>query len=159
MHGAMPFDIYLPLTGSPGIECRNGGTNNDYQIVVTFVNAVTFSDADVTSGDGSVSSATGSGTTTATLNLTGVTSEQTIEITLSDADDGTTIGDLTIQMGVLPGDSNADRRVNVGDTNQTNSRSGQTTNGSNFRSDVNLDGRIGIDDVNFVQARSGAFIP
>jgi hypothetical protein len=38
-----------------------------------------------------------------------------------------------------------DTRVNVGDTNQTKSLSGQPlTDGDNFHSDVNLDGRINV---------------
>src|SRR5205823_5072694 len=35
------FDIDLPLTGSPGIECRTTGGTNDYTMVVTFSGALT----------------------------------------------------------------------------------------------------------------------
>jgi hypothetical protein len=62
-------------------------------------------------------------------------------------------------MSVLAGDSNGDRRVNVGDTNQTKSRSGQTALAENFRSDPNLDGRINVGDTNFVKSHSGTSIP
>ena len=82
LHSGAPFDIILPLTGSPGIECRSGGATNDYQVVLTFANAVTFNNAAVTTGAGSVSSTSGSGTTTVTVNLTGVTNAQTITVTL-----------------------------------------------------------------------------
>ena len=34
--GAGTFDINLPPSGSPGIECRSGGGTNDYRVVFTF---------------------------------------------------------------------------------------------------------------------------
>jgi len=37
----------LPQTGTPGIECRNGGANGDYQVVATFALPVTFASATV----------------------------------------------------------------------------------------------------------------
>ena len=42
IHGAggPAFDINLPLTGAPGIECRSGGANGDYQVVFNFAGAV-----------------------------------------------------------------------------------------------------------------------
>ena len=63
IHGdAGAFDIDLPFAGGPGIECRDG--NGDYQVVVTFVNNVTFSYVAVGVGTGYVSSYSGSGTNT-----------------------------------------------------------------------------------------------
>lgn len=151
-----PFNVDLPLSGTPGIECRTGqGANsNNHQVVVTFAAPVTLTSAAVTSGTGSVSSTIVAGNEV-TVNLTGVANEQTIAITLFGVNDGTGPGNAVIQMSILAGDTNADRRVNVGDTNQTKSRSGQTTNNGNFRSDVNLDGRINVGDTNFVKSHSG----
>ena len=123
-HGAGNFAINLPLTGPAGVECRSGGANNDYQIVVSFLNTVTFSGADVTSGAGSVTSATGSGTTTATVNLTGVTSGQTIKVTLFGVDDGSTFSDLIIPMSVLVGDTTGNGSVNASDVGATKTQSG-----------------------------------
>ena len=38
-HGdAGTFDLPLPLSGNPGIECRSGGADGEYQVVVTFPN-------------------------------------------------------------------------------------------------------------------------
>jgi dockerin type I repeat protein len=109
----------------------------------------------VTSGTGTVSGTSTNGNDVI-IDLTGVANAQTIAITLFGVNDGTGPGNVVIQMSLLPGDTNADRRVNVGDTNQTKSRSGQTTNNGNFRSDVNLDGRINVGDTNFVKAHSGS---
>ena len=40
-HGdAGDFDISLPPTGNPGVECRSGGANGDYTFVFTFTNDV-----------------------------------------------------------------------------------------------------------------------
>ena len=104
LHGGMPFDINLPLTGNPGIECRSGGATNDYQIVLSFPNAVTFTVASVTIGTGSVSSSNGSGTNIVTINLTGVSNAQRVTVTLSGVSDGTNTGDINVPMGMLIGE-------------------------------------------------------
>src|SRR5207247_3298998 len=95
-HGATDFSIALPLTGTPGVECRTGGPT---KIVFTFPTAVTFNDAAVTSGTGSVTSTAGSGTTTVTVNLTGVTNVQYITVTLLGVSDGTNTGNLSVAIG------------------------------------------------------------
>jgi len=88
----------------------------------------------------------------------GVTDVQTIGITLTNVNgSGTNVG--PVLMKVLAGDTNEDSRTNVGDTNQTKSRSGQLTDGTNFKSDVNVDGRINVGDTNFVKAHSGHSLP
>ena len=104
VHGAAgTFDINMPLMGNSGIECRSGGGN--YQLVFTFPGAVTFTDATVSTGTGIVSGTSGSGTNTATVNLSGVTNAQRITVKLQDASDGTNMGDISVQMGVLVGDT------------------------------------------------------
>src|SRR6267143_3795683 len=71
-HGtAGDFDVNLPLTGSPGIECRSPAGGN-YKIILTFPHAITVNSAAVTSGTGSVSSWSASGNQI-TVNLTQVT--------------------------------------------------------------------------------------
>ena len=159
-HGAAgTFDVDLPLTGAPGIECRTGGTNNDYQMLVTFANAVTFNSAAVTIGTGSVVSITGNGTTQVTVNLTGVTNAQTITVTLSSVNDGTNTGDVGVRMGVLGGDTNADGFVNSADISQTKSQSGITVSASNFREDVTADGSINSGDISLTKSKSGTALP
>ena len=41
VHGAQTFGINLPLTGSPGVECRTGGANGDFTVIFTFANTLT----------------------------------------------------------------------------------------------------------------------
>jgi hypothetical protein len=159
-HGtAGTFDVDLPITGNPGIECRSGGASNDYQVVVTFPSAVTFNNAAVTSGTGTVSSSSGSGTPVITVNLTGVTNAQTITLTLSGVNDGTNTGDVGVRMSVLVGDTNADGAVNSADISQTKSQSGNAVTSSNFREDANADGSINSADISLAKSKSGTALP
>ena len=105
---------------------------------------------------GSVSGSSGSGTTTATVNLTGVANAQRITVTLQGVNGS---GDLGVPMGVLVGDTNGDGFVNTGDTTLTRSRSGQTATATNFRSDVNSDGTVNSGDQIVVRALSGTSLP
>jgi glucose/arabinose dehydrogenase len=170
LHGAAGnFDIALPLMGTPGIECRAGGSTGDYQVRISFANPVTVNgnfQADVTSGIGDVGTGgvpnggvVGVNGSVVTVPLTNVANAQTIGITLFDVQQGANAGDVTVPMSVLVADTNADRAVNVGDTNQTRARAGQVTNDTNKRSDVNLDGRVNVGDTNLVRSRSGSFLP
>ena len=92
LHNGVPFDINLPFTGNSGIECRSGGATNDYQVVFTFPGSVTFNSAAVTAGAGTVSGTSGSGTTTVTVNLTGVANAQTVTATLLGVNNGMSTG-------------------------------------------------------------------
>ena len=93
-HGtAGTFDIDLPQTGTPGIECRTGGASGNHQVVATFATPVTLSSASVSSGTGSVSSVTVSGNQVF-VNLTGIANAQTITITLFGVSDGTNSGNI-----------------------------------------------------------------
>jgi hypothetical protein len=158
-HGADSFGIDLPLTGSPGIECRTGGASGNHQVMVTFAAPVTFTFAAVTSGTGSVTDATGSGTTAVTVNLTDVANAQKIIVTLFGVDDGTDTGNLGIPMGVLLGDTSGNGLVNSTDVSQVQAQSGQAVSMSNFRKDVNANGLINSTDVSAVQAKSGTGLP
>ena len=157
--GAGTFDINLPLTGVVGVECRSGGVTNDYQVVVTFASPVTFSSAAVNDGTGSVGSATGNGTTTVTLNLTGVTNAQRITLALFGVDNTVNSGDVGVRMGVLIGDTNNSGGVTAADVAQTKAQSGQAATGSNFRTDVNASGSVSAADVALVKSKSGTTLP
>jgi len=154
------FDILLFPTGPSGVECRTGGGANadTHQVVFKFSAPVTFTGATATpeSGkSGMVTTTSGSGTDEVIVNLGEVDNEQIILINLTGISGAGSAANITVPMGVLAGDSNADRRVNVVDTNQTKSNSGQLTGEKNFRTDGNLDGRINIGDTNFVKSHSG----
>ena len=154
-----PFDVNLPLTGNAGVECRSGGGTNDYQIIFSFPSAVTFNSASVTAGTGSVSGSSGGGTTAVTVNLTGVTNAQRITIRLLSVTNGTSTGDVLVQMGVLVGDTSGNGSVNASDVSQTKLQSGQTITNANFRTDVNVNGTINASDVSLVKSRTGTALP
>jgi len=156
--GAGTFDVPLPLTGNVGVECRNGGGTNDYQMIVNFASAVTVQSVAVTSGTGSVSSFSVSGAQV-TVNLTGVTNIQRITVTLHNVNDGTHVGDVPVSMGVLVGDVNGNASVNASDVSLTKSQVGQAVSGSKFREDVNANGTISATDVAQVKANVGTALP
>ena len=149
------FDIDLPLTGSPGIECRSGGASGDYTMVFTFLNAMTNCGVAST---GTVS--VGPTLNQCTVNLTGVPTAQYITVTLTGAADSTgAAGNVSGTMGVLLGDTSGDGVVNSADITQTRRQSGNVVDSSNFREDVTLDGVINSADITAVRRQSGTALP
>ena len=148
--GAGTFDINLPQTPRPGIECRSG----DYAIVFTFASNVSIQGARVTSGAGRVRNYTITGNQVL-VNLTRVGNAQTVVVTLAGVNDGINTSDVQATMGVLIGDVTADGIVNSTDVSQVQSQLGQPVTTSNFRDDVKADGVINHNDVNMVKSKSG----
>jgi uncharacterized protein (TIGR02597 family) len=165
-HGGVPgspFDIPLPLIGTPGVECRTvgqtpAGAGVDYQIVFTFPTAVSFSGAS-SSPQNVVVSSSGNNTTNPTVNLTGVINAQRITVTLLNVNDGTNTNDVGVRVGFLIGDTTADGSVNSADIGQTKSQSGHAVTTSNFREDVTADGSINSADIGLVKSKSGTALP
>lgn len=157
-HGAAgTFDMPLPFTGTPGVECRTGsGPNADsHQIIVTFGAPVTDSGVSVSSSDGLATATQSVNGGQVTVNLSSVNDGQTIAVTLTNVNDGVHFGDVTVPMGVLLGDTTGNGVVNASDVSQVKLQSGQTVGGSNFRTDVNVSGSINASDVSVVKLRSG----
>ena len=162
VHGtAGTFDVNLPLTGSPGIECRTGGTNGEHTIIFTFVNPLVSVGSATMSGSGMIDmSNTGinpSNPHEYIVSLTGVANAQTITVTLAGITDstGAFTSSLSAPMGVLLGDTTANRQVNSSDIAQTQSQSGQPVGEGNFREDVTVNGEINSSDIGMVQSKSG----
>ena len=130
----------------------------------SFAKGVTLSGATVTPGTGGSGNVVGSPIVsrdgkTVTVNLTGVTNVQTITVTLTNVSDGTATNNVPILMGVLIGDTSADRTVNSTDISQTRAQIGQAVTTSNFRSDVTTDGVIRNGDVSLVKTKKGTILP
>jgi hypothetical protein len=164
-HGtAGTFDVDL-LPPAPGIECRSGGTAENYNIVFTFASPVMINGS--TTPPASAATVTGIGTVTSitvtgsvvTVNLTGVDNQQTITVTLNNVSDGINSGNVAVQIGVLIGDVNANRLVNSTDTSIVQSQSGKQVTNANFRDDVNANGLINSTDTSIVQSKSGTGLP
>ncbi len=160
-HGtAGVFDITLPLTGTPGIECRRGqGANGDeHQIVVIFPTSITLNSVSVTSG---VASLAGFNVNVneVTVNLSNVPNAQKIEVTLSGVNNGVTTSNVIVPMSVLLGDTTANGVVNSSDVSQTKAQSGAVVTSANFRNDVTVNGSLNSSDVSSVKAQSGTALP
>ena len=160
VHGsAGTFDIDLPLSGTPGIECRSGGASGDYQIVFNFASPVVFDGAMIKEGAGSVSGTSGSGTSSVSINLTGVSSDQRLNVALLGASHGSSKSDFTVPMDVLVGDTSGNGVVNASDISKTKLQTGQALSNDNFREDVNASGSINATDIAIVKAQSGTALP
>jgi glucose/arabinose dehydrogenase len=164
VHSATPFDLNLPLAGSPGIECRSGGTDGDYTMIFKFAVPVSsVAGASVTSGIGGVSSRMIDSTNTRQyiVNLTGVANAQYITVTLSNVIDvaGNVGSAVSTTVGMLVGDTTANGAVNSSDISQTQSQSGLPVTADNFREDVTVNGAINSSDISLVQSQSGIALP
>jgi hypothetical protein len=162
-HGtAGDFDVDL-LPPAAGIECRTGGANGDYTVVVTFPAPLTdLTGVTVTPGPGGTASVSGGpivNGSQVTINLTNVSNAQRLTINLLGAGDGTHSGDVAIPMGVLLGDTTADALVNSADIAQTKSQSGVAVTAANFREDVTADGNLNSADIAAVKSKSGTGLP
>ena len=161
-HGSTPFDINLPLGGTPGIECRNGGVT---QVVFTFPAAVSINatlgtqGASITSGAGSISSVNAAGTNSVTVNLTGVTNPQWITVTLYGVSDGTYTNDIAVRAGVLLGDVNTSSNVDSADVTLVQRQNNKPVTSSNFRMDVDASGNIDSADVTLTQRQNQKRLP
>ena len=161
-HGSTPFDINLPLGGTPGIECRNGGVT---RVIFTFPVAVSVNamlgtqGASITSGVGSISSVSGAGTNSVTVNLTGVTNQQWITVTLYGVSDGTYTNDVAVRAGVLLADVNGGSNVDSADLTLVQRQNNKPVTSSNFRMDVNTSGNIDSADVTLTQRQNQKRLP
>ncbi len=159
-HGsAGTFDVDLPLTGQPGVECRAG--NGNYTIVFTFTNPIVEGSASLTSGQGDVSGNPTFAGNTVAVQLAGVTDAQTITVTLSKIVDnyGQTLPDAQVSVNMLIGDTNGNEMVSASDISQTKAQAGATVTSANFRADINASGTVTSADIAQVKANSGHAIP
>jgi hypothetical protein len=165
------FDIRLPLNANPpipnirGIEPRRSGANGRHTIVFQFPSAVSSADnAMVTGQTGAptiIARDAGPGPNEYTVEIGNVANAQTVMLTLVGVRNtgGTNMGNFSVPVGILLGDTNNDTVVNSGDAVQTRSRAGQIAAPENFQSDVNTDGTINSGDAVIVRANSGAVLP
>ena len=157
--GGAVFDINLPLGGSPGVECRSGGANGDYQLIFSFANPITsVANAGVTSGTGGVSSRMiDIDPHNYIVNLTGVSNAQLLTVSLTNVTDaaGNSSNSVPVSMGVLLGDTSGNGSVNSSDISQTKRNADQAVDASNFRTDVNTSGNITDADTELVKSMSG----
>ena len=159
-HGsAGMFDVPLPLSGEPGVECRSSG--GKHKLVFTFSSDVVSGSASVTAGAGTVLGNPIFSGNTMTVNLKSVSDVQKITVTLSDVTSSTSqvLPDTSVSANMLIGDTTADKRVTNSDVTQTRGQVGQPVTGSNFREDVKVDGAINNADLTLVRSDVGHSLP
>jgi hypothetical protein len=165
VHGsAGTFDVDLPLAGNPGIECRSGGTNGDYTLVLKFANTlISAGGASLASGTGSISNGMidSSDGHNYIVSLAGVTNAQYVAVSLSNVTDsaGNFSPAVAGQMGVLLGDVNASGRVDAADVSLVRQQTLQPVTSSNFRNDINASGRIDAADVSIARQQTLTSLP
>ena len=151
------FDVDL-LPPAPAIECRRGTpSGQDFTVVITFAAPVTTSGATVMSTDNMATAdppiVAGN---TVTVNLHNVTNANRLTITLLNVNG---LGNVSVPMNVLLGDTTASGAVNSSDISQTKGQTGQVVGGSNFREDVTVDGNLNSSDISLVKSKTGTALP
>jgi len=161
-HGiAGPFDVDL-MSPSSGIECRSGGTTNEYDVVVTFASPVTVTGAVAVPASGKTAAVSGTPSVNnnqVTIHLTNVSNAQRFNVNVLGVNDGTGARDISVPMAVLIGDTTGNGVVDSNDISLTHSQVGRVVTSSNFREDVTVNGQIGTSDVSLVQSKSGTVLP
>jgi hypothetical protein len=162
-HGnAGVFNIDLPLTGAPGVECRQGALGTATSIVFTFSDSVTSVDSTSTSC-GRVISTTASGATVTVLlnNVQSSCDGSDVTVTLTGVNGGSgSLASAAATFGVLAGDVNGDGTVDASDLQQVRGNSGAgLVTSANFRDDVSVDGKVNHADINLTRAARGNSLP
>lgn len=161
------FDVSLPLTGTPGVECRGGGATNDQTVIVNFSAPVTVTgdvQAQTTAGDvGSDGSSNGGAVTVSgnsvTVPLTNLPNAQTTSVTLFGVTDGVGYGNVIVPISCVLADVTGNGSVNAGDVALLKSLVGQEVTAKTFRADVNANGAINVSDVAATKANAGTGLP
>jgi uncharacterized repeat protein (TIGR01451 family) len=158
IHGAAgTFDVNLPLSGTVGIECRAGGSpTGNHTIVVTFPNPISAVASATCAGN---SATTSISSNQVTVNCTAVPNAQTVAINLTGVNDGTSVGNVSIPMGVLLGDVTANKVVSNTDASSVQSQVAAPVTTSNFRNDVTANGVITGTDRATTKGQVGTSLP
>jgi PQQ enzyme-like repeat protein len=157
-HGAAgDFDIPLPLSGGPAVECRSGKTSGDYKFIFTFTNDLINGNASISAGVGNVSGAPVFSGKTMTVNLTGVANAQALGVSVNGVTDQflQTLPNTSVTVNMLIGDTTGNSTVNSSDVGEAKLQTGQVVSASNFRDDVTVSGDINATDVSAVKLHSG----
>jgi hypothetical protein len=95
------------------------------------------------------------------VNLTGVSDQQYLAVTLNSVVDAAgNAGNVTgPKMGILIGDVNASGHVDAGDIGVIQQYNSQTANSTNFRADVDVSGHIDAGDIGITQSHNSTGLP
>ncbi len=158
-HGAQAFGVNLPLSGEPGVECRDA--RGRHALVFTFSDKVVSGTAAVTGGTGQITGSPNFSGNTMTVNLSNVSDAQKITVTLMSvtSSSAAVLPDTSVSMNALAGDVDGSKVVDRSDVSLTKGQVGMAVTGSNFREDVRVDGSITSKDVTIVKGDQGHSVP
>ena len=159
------FDIDLPLTGRPGIECRAGIPQNlpgSYKWVFNFSQPIV--SVDSTEVDcGRIQNLVIEPGNPYQVSLYTTNSGCTasyVTATLSGVHSSTeTLASASATMGLLVGDVDGNGVVDDSDFHQVKRLEGQTVSHFNFREDVTASGKITRHDTRVVRSHAGEILP
>ncbi len=155
------FNIDLPLSGTPGVECRQGALGSATSIVFTFSDAVNSVDSTSTSCGRVISTTADGSTVTVLLNNIQSCDGSDVTVTLTGVNgDSGTLASAAVTFGMLAGDVNGDRTVDGNDLQQVRMNSGRgLVTDANFRNDVSADGKVNHADIKLTKAAQGNSLP
>ncbi len=159
------FRVELPLTGSPGIEDRSGGSGGNYSIYMTF-NHLLASVGGATTSCGEVSQVMvdprdGHNVRISLTNLANACNTTYIDISATGIMDqtGHVMSEADVTMGLLIGDVTANATVDGPDLEAIRATQGQSLSAVNFRSDVDGNGVIDTADYHKANRYLGTSLP
>ena len=155
----LAIDPAQVITGAVSVEPRGGGAGHTivFQFNGPIVSVGSASSVDAGNTNvGTIAAIATQGNEVAVL-LTNVPDNRRARITINNVN-GNVLSPQS-SVGFLIGDINASGSVSAADISAAKARIGQSTNGSNYRSDFNLAGGISAGDVSIVKARSGRVLP
>ena len=149
------FDIDMPLSGTSGVEDRDGG--GSFLAVFTFDAPVTSGNAQVVGGTATAGTPTFSGNEMR-VPLSNVADLQVVIIEIWGVNEGGG-GPSDVPFGFLIGDVDGNRMVAKADDNIFRADQHQVVTGSNFRDDINLSGVVDRPDHLEVKAHAHHSLP
>jgi hypothetical protein len=157
--GAGNFEVPLPLSGTPGVECRRRGTGGTHTIVIWLSNFVVSGTVSVT-GNAIAFNPSFSGNSMF-VNMGEIGDRQTITLTLRNVTDefGQVLPDTVIPLHILIGDTNGNKTVNATDIAQVKTQAGAPVTAANFRTDFDASGTVTASDIGQVKASAGNTLP
>ena len=157
------FEIDLPLTGTPGVECRSGGGNGNFELVLRFNNELASVDSvGISCGNIRKSKIQGADPHQFLADLGSVDcNAEYVTLTLTGVHDtfGNTLPSATVTIGFLLGDTNGDGAVTFQDKAQVRMDQGAPTDSTNYREDIDGSGQIDQPDFHIVRAQLGTMLP
>ena len=157
------FDVELPLTGAPGVECRSDGNSGNQKLILTFSDELAAVD-NVATSCGSIHRIRIDERDPHTLRISlrgGVCNGQFVTVMASGVhdDQGHTLAQATVTFGLLLGDVNGNGVVDRDDDALVRADHGTITNETNFREDLDTNGLIERIDATILKSKRGSMLP